>query len=435
MPRLSACLASLLIAGRTPTLGASLAVAGACEVETGCVLDGVSLLQVSRETREAELLNGASRANRTRLARIVKAEEPKSVCSRYEALGLYKQADSDFAEFRNGLTAQQESEYLGYCKDKSSCITLAIKGGEAFVYDLDRGYQSRHEAVLHAIYRVLVRFGPMPDSLITIEVSDGWNMNHEGLPIFTMTKKAGDSGVLFPDFTFFSWPESECPGERSHAYRYLVGQFQKLADSEKQDSQAAWDGKTDTLFWRGAMTGNRAAIVQTLNGVPHTDVALMHWSDNQVTGDNEARGCATLLDNCKYKYLAFLNGNSYSSRLKYLMMCGSTVFSAQELWSEWWTGLLEAGKDYILVSPDWEDAPAKLQELRSSADGGRAMAENARAKVLDILSQDAVDCYWQHLFAEAAANLPLPPAQLPPDAKPLEDVLLFPLDVEISEPN
>lgn len=432
MPRLSACLASLLIVGRISPFSASRVVAGVGDVETGFVLDEVSLLQVSRE---AELLSSASRANGTRIARSVTAEAPKSVCSRYEALGLYKQADSDFAEFRKGLSPQQETEYLDYCKNKDSCITMAIKGGEAFVYDLDRGYQSRHEAVLHAIYRVLVRFGPIPDCLLTIEVSDGWNMAHEGLPIFTMTKKAGDSGVLFPDFTFFSWPESQCPGERSHAYNYLLGQFQKLAASEEEDRKAAWEAKTDLLFWRGAMTGNRAAIVQTLNGVPHTDVALMHWSDNQVTGDNEAQGCATLLDNCKYKYLAFLNGNSYSSRLKYLMMCGSTIFASQQLWGEWWTGLLEAGKDYVQVSPTWQDASAKLEQLRSSADGGRAMAENARAKVLDILSQDAVDCYWQHLFSEAAANLPPPPAQLPPDAKPLEDVLLFPLNVGISEPN
>ena len=51
------------------------------------------------------------------------------------------------------------------------------------------------------------------------------------LPLWLITRPAGmPIGVLYPDFTFFSWPEAICPPERSHAHAYLLPEFERLRD-------------------------------------------------------------------------------------------------------------------------------------------------------------------------------------------------------------
>ena len=124
---------------------------------------------------------------------------------------------------------------------------------------------------------------------------------------------------------------------------------------------AYWGSKQDTLFWRGGIVGNpiRKQVVDTVKG-PDIDLAFMQWHSTSLTGVNGAPGCVGLIDHCKYKYLAFLQGNTYSSRLKYQLLCGSCVFASKQPWIEWWTQLLVPFEDLIEVADDWSDATQKL---------------------------------------------------------------------------
>eukprot|EP00397_Hematodinium_sp_SG-2012_P058988 GEMP01075141.1.p2 GENE.GEMP01075141.1~~GEMP01075141.1.p2 ORF type:complete len:120 (+),score=11.76 GEMP01075141.1:665-1024(+) len=74
----------------------------------------------------------------------------------------------------------------------------------------------------------------------------------------------------------------------------------------------------------------------------------MTWGLVSITGANQAMGCVGLDDHCQYKYLAFLNGNTYSSRLKYELLCGSVVFASPPDWVEWWSEQLKPS-DYVQV--------------------------------------------------------------------------------------
>lgn len=87
------------------------------------------------------------------------------------------------------------------------------------------------------------------------------------------------------------------------------------------------------------------------------------------------------------------------------------------------------------VRQDWSDAVERLAEVRSRPDGGRPVAERGRRKALQLLSEDAVDCYWRRLMELASAHLPQPPpdVELPAAARPIEDVLLYPGEAMIGE--
>ena len=110
------------------------------------------------------------------------------------------------------------------------------------------GYQSRHLATLFALYRVTARFEGLPDAEMVIDLTDG-NVGYD-LPIWLITRPVGHSiGVLYPDFTFFSWPEAICPPERSHAHTYLLGEYEKLR------AQMAKEGATWTKIQKCILVG------------------------------------------------------------------------------------------------------------------------------------------------------------------------------------
>jgi len=350
-----------------------------------------------------------------------------------EPLDLFGQIDRDLGRYRK-LSAFQRSLYANFCAQRQrACITLRIVEGVAFVLDLFPGYQSRHRATLHAVHRALQRLGPVPDVEVVIDVTDG-ELQKVDLPILVITHRLeSPAGILYPDFTFFSWPESACPpGETSHAHALLMERYAR----NWTQRAAPWVNRSQLLFWRGAPVdddGRRARALEHLAEVGGTDAAFVRWQATSVTGENQVPGCVGLLEHCRYRYLAFLAGTTYSSRLKYQLLCGSTVLAAVPEFGEWWTGLLRPGGHYAEVARDWHDAGRVLAALRADPGRARAIAARGQRLALSALTTAAVDCYWWRLLAAAAEVLPPPlPGPLPRHARPLDDVLLWPDGVGLS---
>ena len=156
--------------------------------------------------------------------------QPPEICTRTEVPEFYEQIYRDLEPYKV-LDEQHLAFYDGFCaRRQKACIRLRIVNGAAYVLDMFPGYQSRHRSTLHAIYRVISRFGNLPDVEVTIDLTDGELQNID-LPFFVIThKKEAPVGVLYPDFTFYSWPESICPfseNEISHNYDQLFREFRQ----------------------------------------------------------------------------------------------------------------------------------------------------------------------------------------------------------------
>jgi len=253
---------------------------------------------------------------------------------------------------------------------------------------------------------------------------------NEGLdpraPLFVVTRRRSSmvaqqgNGILYPDFTFFQWPESKCLGEESHSYTHILDVIAE--ESRKANTNGTWwEKKKDVMFWRGARLGGRRFVIEgsKLNHSRGVDIQFMFPGD--------PKSCVTLLEHCKYKYLPYFSGKTYSSRFKYNLLCGSCVFSAEVQWEEWWTSLFKPGKDYVEVGKNWTKAAAVLSEVRSSSDGGRAIAESGQKAAFDLLSTNAIYCYWNHLIHKASSILPFSAPldfnQLPANFHPIEDMV------------
>lgn len=94
------------------------------------------------------------------------------------------------------------------------------------------------------LQRVSAKLGPLPNAEFVVDTSDGYADIQA--PIFVIAKfPQSAGGILYPDFSSFAWPESECPSERvgSHVWHEVV---QNIASESPP-----WTQKTDQLFWRG----------------------------------------------------------------------------------------------------------------------------------------------------------------------------------------
>lgn len=355
-------------------------------------------------------------------------------CRNFERRGLFRQLELDLQRYA-GFGSYERSVYADFCSQvrRKACVTIRIVDSVPYVLDMYPGYQSRMKATLHGIYRALVRLGPTRDVEVVIDVTDG-ELQKVDLPIFVITHiESKPAGVLYPDFTFYSWPESTCPSEPSHSYSFLHHAFQR----KWKLRSAPWSNRSDSVFWRGARVddgGQRGRSVSILSSVPGANVSLMAWRSVSSFGQNDMTECVGLVDQCYNRFLTFLAGTTYSSRLKFQLLCGSTVLAARPQFIEWWSGLLQPGYHYAEVMPDWTDSPSTIAALRADPARASAIATRGQALAMSLLSPLAVDCYWWQLLSASSRVLPQPdPAvPLPPSARPLEDALLWPDDVYLS---
>lgn len=364
----------------------------------------------------------------------------KDVCTEYKSKHLFAQADADFSMYAKVNSTILEKQYAKLRKACASrdCLHVIILRGRVIARLGQKGsYQSRWKSIAFQIFITSQRFYPLPDAEFFVDTDDGFCVGYDSDdPLFraarlqsqfiSEVRRGRGSGILYPDFTFFEWPESRCTGEVSHSHAHLLERFAELFRKTKTDSDW-WAKKNDTMFWRGAELGDRKSTIRQskLRKQRGVDIKFMSWADKGT--------CVTLLDHCKYKYIPYIRGNSYSSRFKYNLLCGSCVFTAavEVGWEEWWTRLFTPGKDYVEVGVDWRNASAVLSEVRSSSDGGRTIAESGQRKALDLLSENAVYCYWNYLICQASSILPHHPwhsapapfNKFPKHFYPIEDIL------------
>mmetsp|Transcript_39648 Transcript_39648/g.91523 ORF Transcript_39648/g.91523 Transcript_39648/m.91523 type:complete len:710 (+) Transcript_39648:72-2201(+) len=317
---------------------------------------------------------------------------------------FYAQAESDFAPFHR-VSIPLANKAKSDCQHGSACFVVQIVQGRLYVSNEQAGFQSRNRLTMAFLQRVAMKFGPLPDAEFVVDTSDG----HADIetPTFVIAKFAtAPGGILYPDFSSFAWPESECPTEAlgSHCWHQAVSNILSSAPS--------WEEKDTAIFWRGAATSAyRKQVLPQLAAVPDSNVSFMQW-ELSPEGRQHVRGgtCIPLQEWCRYQFLANLPGNTMTLSLKYRLLCGSVILSSPLWFQEWFYNLLIPGVHYVEVDPMWKSAAELLVELRRGATEPKAADIAAAAKELakTVLTEDNFDCYWRYLVQLAHEHLPRP---------------------------
>ena len=410
------------------------------------------------------------RSAKAKQARSPPFRDPEKTCEAFSA--LQPLVARDFGPIRKHVTSDVVQYLRTWCGGARSleCLHVVLKSNKLYVRSYLPERESRVRSVLMQLHRVVTQFThkshKLPDVDIVLDLGDGnvmvLDVAPPGLPVGLQTRRKDlqrgqsgkadhsepkhEMGFLYPDFTWFAWPESVCPGTvpgtpgRAEVSHSLAGIRRALSSDTNPDFVPLFSQKKDQLFWRGAAMGRlRTAVTENLAaindkndaGEPLFDAQLMKWHNNTADGKNIASNCYSLVEHCNYRYLAFLEGKTYSSRLKYMMMCGSVVFRNVGGWTEWWYPLFEQEEaengpmTVVVEHKEWNDAADKMRELRNDLGQAERMAERAKAFAEKWFVPEAVDCYWFFVLGELGKVTPLNKNLDVFQLTPVEDVLLL----------
>lgn len=190
-----------------------------------------------------------------------------------------------------------------------------------------------------------------------------------------------------------------------------------------EEEVGSWDDKEDKAMWRGTPWFNPI-------GYPHLRKDLIAKTKGKNWADVAALNASNALkieDFCRYKYVVYTEGVTYSGRLPYHQACESVLISAPLTWVTtsavlmrpiWAEELMGEGTkirvvegtlptvsryedaNAIYVDPGFSNLEKLIGFLRAHPHAASRIARNQRVGVVkgDYLSLAAETCYWRALF-------------------------------------
>ncbi|KAK2007530.1 hypothetical protein LZ32DRAFT_622103 [Colletotrichum eremochloae] len=338
--------------------------------------------------------------------------------------GLTKEIDVAVSEgdFQLGLSNASVS-LLGQIKDNKILILQAPRP-----VDMSDQWLELNRALLTSPT-------PLPNTFFNLHIQDtpvslSWSHSRPAMSpsprhIFTI-----------PHFSFWAWNQ---PFIRSipHATAAITD-IESSLPFDLKDRRAVWRG---TAWFNNGASANprsRQELLRITKDASWADVQALEWVDS---GEN-ATNALMIEDFCRYKYIIYTEGVSYSGRLQFHQLCESVLLSPPMEWVQHTTHLIkpvyssvllgqkqEADADgaattkpeggypssrarktwpatvspgeanAVFVNPDWSDLEATIGWLEDHAGVSRGIARRQRALSSErgYMSPAAEVCYWRAL--------------------------------------
>ncbi|KAH8815934.1 glycosyl transferase family 90-domain-containing protein [Xylogone sp. PMI_703] len=319
-----------------------------------------------------------------------------------------------------------------------------IKDGKLYmisvIKDVSEMMLQERTASFHQIHRALLTSSePLPDIVFALNILDNplpgtWSYSRPVLPPGNLDQ--GNPIFPMPHFSYYSWPKP-----------YIGPLSKALSHIATIEESTPWAQKIDKAVWRGTAwftpagrpEGRRRMLeVAREKGKSGKEKGEMKpWADIESTKKgNELR----IEDFCRYRYVVYAEGVTYSGRLPYHQACASVLISPPMTYLQHTTHLIRplfswslplsassgaqdlpskqtpnpdvksnitfpvsyppSQANAIFVSANWDDLEATVQYLQSHPEIGETIARNQREVFVGsgYLSDAAEACYWRELI-------------------------------------
>ncbi|KAI0554690.1 glycosyl transferase family 90-domain-containing protein [Xylaria curta] len=302
------------------------------------------------------------------------------------------------------------------------------------------------EAALHQINRAIITSPEkLPDTVFSLNIRDqpygtAWSYSRPAYaapaPALPPIKRA----FLMPHFAFWNWPLPSI-GSIARAAE-AIARIEDNLPFARKDPRVVWRGSPrfngrhrPTLRWDllRATAGAEWADVRALDSY-EIKTSLQDAVKKKEDINTSPDGNTTTLmveDFCRYKYVLYTDGVTYSGRLPFLQMCRSVLLTPPIAWrqhmthlvrplfssdlglgtsSEWalssgvrkaWpTHYSPSEANAVFVAPDWSDLESTISWLEAHPDIAEAIAQRQRNLFVErgYLSPAMETCYWRALI-------------------------------------
>ena len=313
--------------------------------------------------------------------------------------------------------------------------------------------RSRYVSLLHAVRAALqilhIMFG-LPELDLFIHTGECLGIDvaakpHAKLtvPVLAQAQLEGSSGILMPWWAFLQ-----------------IDWTRRLRERLQQaSSKLAWQERRDVLFWRGSDTGclmggldnstecalwsastwplfPRSKLVLTSSLFPSRVDALF-------TKDTVHKECEDVYDSSglrieeivppevhvRYKYLAYIDGTSFSDRLYWLLLTDSVVFRSSSRIRVWLDQGLQAWKHYIPVLGNLADLMDQLEWAKENDRQSAEIAAAASAFAKNYLTLEGSLFYLYQVLLRLSGIVEMSPDELLHDPPEVAAQSTFPDEI------
>ncbi|XVF12496.1 hypothetical protein REPUB_Repub08aG0123900 [Reevesia pubescens] len=294
---------------------------------------------------------------------------------------------------------------------KTANFRLVIVNGRAYVEKYHRSFQTRDVFTLWGILQLLRKYpGKVPDLDLMFDCVD-WpvikSSDYGGPnattppPLFRYCKDDETLDIVFPDWSFWGWPEIS-----------IKSWVPLLNDLMEGNKRMGWDEREPHAYWKG-----NPNVAQTRQDLLKCNVSdQQDWGARvyaQDWGQESRQGYKTsnLANQCVHRFKIYVEGSAWSVSEKYILACDSVTFLVKPRYYDFFTRSLKPMHHYWPIKAD-----NKCRSIKYAVDWGnnhqdeaKAMGKAASEFIKEELKIDYVYDYMFHLLNEYAKLLRFKP--------------------------
>lgn len=290
---------------------------------------------------------------------------------------------------------------------KLANFRLVVINGRAYVEHYHGAFQTRDVFTLWGILQLLNRYpGRVPDFDLMFNCDDMPVVRSADYPtppappLFRYCKDDTTLDIVFPDWSFWGWPEINI--------KPWVTLMPEMAEGNKR---VKWVDREPYAYWKGNshVAPSREELMKcnvSKDGDWNARLYNNDWDKEIKMGFKGTN----LADQCLNRYKIYIEGRSWSVSGKYILACDSPTLLMRTGFHDFFTRGLMPGKHYwpIRNALDRE----KCRSIKFAVDWGNTHKQKAQAIgkegsrfIQEKINMDFVYDYMLHLITEYAKLL------------------------------
>lgn len=288
---------------------------------------------------------------------------------------------------------------------------LVIVNGRAYVEKFRRAHHSRDTLTLWGILQVLRRYpGQLPDLDLMFDCNDRPAIMKQAQngpnsqappPLFTYCRDDATLDIVFPDWSFWGWPELN------------IKPWETLSkDLKEGNKRSRWVEREPLAYWKGnhAVAPNRLDMAKC-NVSDKRDWNARIYSQDWIREQQQGYKQSDLASQCTHRYKIYIEGVGWSVSEKYILACDSVTLLVKPRYYDFFARSLMPLQHYWPIRND-----DKCRSLKHAVDWGnthpqeaQAIGKAASSFIQEELKMDYVYDYMFHLLSEYAKLLKFKP--------------------------